>query len=70
MYSKGDRVSERKVEPFDDWQPVDVVRPPAARKGRGAVSNLQGRYEVHARETVDDGWGGYAQEEGEGGRGG
>jgi DNA repair photolyase len=50
-------VAERKVEPFDDWQPVDVVRPVAARKGRGAVSNLQGRYEVNAREEVDDGWG-------------
>ena len=50
-------VAERTVEPFDDWQPVDVVRPVAARKGRGAVSNLQGRYEVNAREEVDDGWG-------------
>ena len=28
-----------------------------ARKGRGAVSNLQGRYEVHDREAYDDGWG-------------
>ncbi len=27
-----------------------------ARKGRGAVSNLQGRYEVHGREGFDDGW--------------
>jgi DNA repair photolyase len=27
-----------------------------ARKGRGAVSNLQGRHEVHAREAFDDGW--------------
>ena len=27
-----------------------------AQKGRGAVSNLQGRYEVHAREDFDDGW--------------
>lgn len=30
--------------------------PPAARKGRGAVSNLQGRYEVNGRERFDDGW--------------
>jgi DNA repair photolyase len=50
-------VTERTVEPFDDWQPVELVRPVAARKGRGAVSNLQGRYEVNAREEVDDGWG-------------
>ncbi|WP_071326311.1 PA0069 family radical SAM protein [Janthinobacterium sp. 1_2014MBL_MicDiv] len=28
-----------------------------ALKGRGAVSNLQGRYEVHARDGFDDGWG-------------
>ena len=27
-----------------------------ARKGRGAVSNLQGRYEVLIREDIDDGW--------------
>ena len=50
-------MSDRSVEPVDDWQPVDVVRPLAVRKGRGAVSNLQGRYEVNAREEYDDGWG-------------
>ena len=27
-------------------------RPLAARKGRGAVSNMQGRYEVNGREVV------------------
>ncbi|MFL6676336.1 MAG: PA0069 family radical SAM protein [Massilia sp.] len=31
-------------------------RPLAARKGRGAVSNIQGRYEVDQRERYDDGW--------------
>jgi DNA repair photolyase len=31
-------------------------KPPAPRKGRGAVSNLQGRYEVNGREDFDDGW--------------
>lgn len=31
-------------------------RPLEARKGRGAVSNLQGRYETNARERFDDGW--------------
>lgn len=30
----------------------------SARKGRGAVSNLQGRYEVGEREAFDDGWSG------------
>lgn len=37
-----------------------AMLPPAplrAQKGRGAVSNLQGRYEVHGREQFDDGWG-------------
>jgi DNA repair photolyase len=31
-------------------------RPLEARKGRGAVSNIQGRYEVNGRESYDDGW--------------
>jgi DNA repair photolyase len=31
-------------------------KPLVARKGRGAVSNVQGRYEVNARERFDDGW--------------
>ncbi|OON64548.1 radical SAM protein [Massilia sp. KIM] len=30
--------------------------PPVARKGRGAVSNIQGRYELNGRERFDDGW--------------
>jgi DNA repair photolyase len=33
-----------------------LLRQPQARKGRGAVSNLQGRYELQAREAFDDGW--------------
>src|SRR5687768_16393591 len=34
------------------------VQPPLkAKKGRGAVSNLQGRYELLMREDIDDGWG-------------
>ena len=28
-----------------------------AKKGRGAISNLQGRYEQWTREAIDDGWG-------------
>jgi DNA repair photolyase len=31
-------------------------KPLAPRKGRGAVSNVQGRYEVNGREGFDDGW--------------
>jgi len=29
---------------------------PKPQKGRGAISNLQGRYEIWAREQLDDGW--------------
>jgi DNA repair photolyase len=32
------------------------IAPPAPRKGRGAVTNLQGRYEIDQREAFDDGW--------------
>lgn len=38
---------------------AQVMLPPPslkATKGRGAVTNMQGRYEVHAREDYDDGW--------------
>jgi DNA repair photolyase len=31
-------------------------KPLVPRKGRGAVSNVQGRYEVNGREGFDDGW--------------
>lgn len=31
-------------------------------RGRGALSNHEGRYERHAREVVDDGWGGEDQD--------
>ncbi|TFW05403.1 radical SAM protein, partial [Oxalobacteraceae bacterium OM1] len=41
----------------DDDIPVFPLHPqPAARKGRGAVTNLQGRYELQRREAFDDGW--------------
>jgi DNA repair photolyase len=33
------------------------VRPPAPRKGRGALVNLQGRFETDQRQAFDDGWG-------------
>ncbi|WP_229417463.1 PA0069 family radical SAM protein [Massilia sp. Root418] len=42
----------------DDFE-GQVMLPPVplrAQKGRGAVSNLQGRYEVHGRDQFDDGW--------------
>ncbi|ARO88257.1 radical SAM protein [Nitrosospira lacus] len=43
-------------DPYTDVAPLWVQSPLKARKGRGAVSNLQGRYEVLAREAIDDGW--------------
>ncbi|WP_317204115.1 PA0069 family radical SAM protein [Janthinobacterium sp.] len=43
-----------------------MLAPPSlkAKKGRGAVSNLQGRYELHGRVAFDDGW--PSEEEGDG----
>jgi DNA repair photolyase len=38
--------------------------PPSVRKGRGAVSNLQGRYVKQAREVFDDGWTAEVDEQG------
>ncbi len=42
-------------QPVDE-QPMLGPRPLSARKGRGAVSNMQGRYELNGREEFDDGW--------------
>lgn len=42
------------------------VAPPAPLKGRGAVTNIQGRYEKDERERVDDGWAHTADPEDEG----
>ena len=33
-----------------------IAAQPQARKGRGAVTNITGRYETQLIETVDDGW--------------
>ena len=35
---------------------MNEVLPSRVRKGRGAVSNRDGRFEAHARHAVDDGW--------------
>ena len=43
-------------DPYTDAQSPWVRPPLKAKKGRGAVSNLQGRYEVLAREAIEDGW--------------
>ncbi|WP_265919139.1 PA0069 family radical SAM protein [Cupriavidus nantongensis] len=47
----------RREADADAQAPQAGVRPPVARKGRGAVSNLQGRFERDQREAFDDGWG-------------
>lgn len=36
--------------------PTMALKPASARKGRGAVSNLQGRHDALLRERFDDGW--------------
>jgi DNA repair photolyase len=44
---------------YDENNQEQVMLPPQslkAQKGRGAVSNMQGRYELNAREAYDDGW--------------
>src|SRR5688572_2644327 len=35
---------------------MSMPRSLKALKGRGAVTNVQGRYELDVRETFDDGW--------------
>jgi DNA repair photolyase len=41
---------------MDERDTEFTIAPPAPLKGRGAVTNLQGRYELDQRETFDDGW--------------
>jgi DNA repair photolyase len=58
------------IPEHDDSFAGQAMLPPQslkACKGRGAVSNLQGRYEAHARAGFDDGWsvGGLDAAEGE-----
>lgn len=40
----------------DTWPESWIVAPAKAIKGRGAVSNLSGRYETQITEAIDDGW--------------
>ncbi|MFL9923522.1 PA0069 family radical SAM protein [Herbaspirillum lusitanum] len=57
--------SVKEAPAFDDTAheaPIFIERAVGARKGRGAVSNVQGRYETVLREEFDDGW----QQSGEG----
>ena len=54
-------VQERHRAPFDgdtrvDFSSEELAVPEIVRRGRGAVSNVSGRYEAHARSLFDDGW--------------
>jgi len=49
------RAVSQVVLPFPQ-KSAEVVPLNGPIKGRGAVSNLQGRYEVNGRERFDDGW--------------
>ncbi|RDK09397.1 PA0069 family radical SAM protein [Cupriavidus lacunae] len=55
------RPTPRDADP-DAQAPQAGMRLPVARKGRGAVSNLQGRFERDQREVFDDGWGSAPEE--------
>src|SRR5690606_24749713 len=56
--------SDDNIFQQDEWgDPADaveqenwIVPPLKAQKGRGAVSNLAGRFETQTIETTDDGW--------------
>jgi len=52
-------MNDEAIEDPNPW----IVPPTKIHKGRGAVSNLVGRYETQITETIDDGW---WQEEGYG----
>jgi DNA repair photolyase len=46
----------RPDPPRPDLPRPDLPRPDLPRKGRGAISNPDGRFEPTRREAVDDGW--------------
>jgi DNA repair photolyase len=53
-------MADRKYDPDRLPPPAPIVM----HKGRGAVSNLQGRYELQQREDIDDGWPRIEEEDG------
>lgn len=62
MKNNSAHVSDQATTPavFDDgWSVPDCdpnILPPRSQKGRGAVSNVDGRFERHVHQAVDDGW--------------
>jgi DNA repair photolyase len=57
------RSTLRRERDAEDASGTAGVRAPVARKGRGAVSNIQGRFERDQREPFDDGWGAAGNDE-------
>ena len=57
MTSFDDEFNE-KIEGYEEFENPDpwIVAPTKPQKGRGAVSNIIGRYETHITEPIDDGW--------------
>ncbi len=51
-----DEIPADEPAPDTAWETAWIVPPLKAQKGRGAVSNLAGRYETHTSERIDDGW--------------
>lgn len=59
---KPDRSKQTATTPDQD---TGGAMPPGARRGRGAQSNRNGRFERYSHETIDDGWGTLDREFGE-----
>jgi len=51
-----DRLTNEDYDESDSWSESWIVAPLQAQKGRGAVTNIAGRYETQVTETIDDGW--------------
>lgn len=66
MHADRDLRDRRVTEGFVDTDVEGSVQPlrfhPPATKGRGAIENVRGRFEVDVRERVDDGWDGLDRE--------
>ena len=48
--------SNENYDEFDSWSDPWIVAPLRAQKGRGAITNIIGRYETQVTEVIDDGW--------------
>jgi len=48
--------SNENYDEFDSCSDPWIVAPLHAQKGRGAITNIIGRYETQVTEVIDDGW--------------